>query len=201
MTSVTLDDIAEIRAGHPFRGSIAEDNNGNGYVIQIRDQHENSQIGWDQLTKTAVTGRKKPQWLMPGDIIFTGRGGKNLASLISNEEINQLSLPVVCSPHYYQITIKDHIELLPEFLAWQLNHAAPIRKHFQKLAEGSAQISIARSGLNTTPIAIPNIKQQYKLLAYIQSVDREVAIYSRLIALRQQELSTITTELLTADQP
>lgn len=187
--------IAEIRAGHPFRGAIKESTNGNGYVIQIRDQSEDGQIVWEQLITAEVTGRKEPEWLMPEDIIFSARGVKNVASVIHSSELNKLDCPVVCAPHYFQIRVNNEIEILPEFLAWQLNQSVA-QRYFQQSAEGSAQVSIRRSVLEQTPIILPSLEKQEKLIKLAESAKREKQIYQKLIELRMVELNEISKQIL-----
>lgn len=196
MSAKILELVAEIRAGHPFRGAIEESRQGNGYVIQVRDQDEDGQVVWKSLVKAEVAGRKEPEWLSPGDIIFAARGIRNLATAITENELESLEYPVVCSPHYFQIRIKQEVELLPEFFAWQLNQSIA-QRYFQQSAEGSAQVSIRRAVLEQTPITIPCIEVQQRVLKLSQQAAREEKIYQQLIELRRQEMSAIAKQILT----
>lgn len=193
---VKLEEIATIRAGHPFRGAIQEADNGNGYVIQTRDLVDDGQIAWEKLVQTDVSGRKEPEWLKAGDVIFAARGIKNLASAISEEMLGQLHLPAVCSPHYFQIRIEPTAAMLPEFLAWQLNQL-PAQRYFQQSAEGSMQVSIRRTVLEQTPITIPPLDTQRRVLAFRQGATREEQIYQQLIELRRAEMQAIANQVLT----
>lgn len=190
-----LKEIAEIRAGHPFRGAIKESEDGNGYVIQIRDQDENGLIDWGQLARTQVTGRKEPEWLKPGDIVFAARGMRNLASVVSESDIAGLGTNVISSPHYFQIRIRQGSGLLPEFLAWQLNQGVS-QRHFQQSALGSAQVSIRRSVLEQTFIIIPPVDKQNQIVRLADCARREKQIYERLIELRKLELEETARKIL-----
>ncbi|HIF9164175.1 TPA: hypothetical protein ACX6PM_001078 [Photobacterium damselae] len=192
---VKLEEIAVTRAGHPFRGAIQESADGNGYVIQTRDLSDDGQIDLTKLTRAAVVGRKEPEWLRAGDVIFVARGINNFASAISGEMLDQLELPSVCSPHYFQIRIVQTAALLPEFLAWQLNQL-PAQRHFQQSAEGTVQVSIRRSVLEETPITIPPIETQRKVVALSQRARREEQIYQELIELRRMEMQAIAHQVL-----
>ncbi|KPZ71257.1 EcoKI restriction-modification system protein HsdS [Shewanella sp. P1-14-1] len=186
---VTLDEVAVIKAGHPFRGSIKESEQGNGYVIQTRDQNADGQIYWEKLTLTDVVGRKDPDWLVENDIIFTARGARNLASVMPD-----ISKPIVCSPHYFQIRVNS-ANLLPEFLGWQLNQVEA-QRYFQQSAEGSAQVSIRRNVLDKTPITIPPLETQYQVLNIVKNEQRQRQIYQKLIELKRLELDAITQSIL-----
>ncbi len=190
-----LKDIAEIKSGHPFRGAIKEFRNGNGYVIQTRDQTADGQIEWMQLVKTEVLGRKEPEWLQAGEIIFAARGHRNLASVIKRNDVECLKLPVVCSPHYFQLRINQSAEIMPEFLTWQLNQVTA-QRYFQQSAEGSAQVSIRRTVLENTPIVVPTMQKQHMIIALNDQANKEKQIYQRLIALRQTELNAIAKQTL-----
>ena len=86
-----LSNIASISAGHPFRGRIPESIEGDARVVQIRDINEYDQVIWNDLIHTNITGRKQPDWLQQGDILFSARGQRNRATLIDKTEINPAS--------------------------------------------------------------------------------------------------------------
>ncbi|MCH4296128.1 restriction endonuclease subunit S [Shewanella sp. 3B26] len=196
MSTQILENVAEIRAGHPFRGAIHASKKGNGYVIQIRDQDEEGKITWGGLTRAEVSGRNEPEWLSAGDIVFAARGLRNLATEIPAAKLERLEYPVVCSPHYFQIRINEGTPLLPEFLAWQLNQAFA-QKYFQQSAVGSAQVSIRRTVLAQTPITLPEIETQQRVVHLSKMAAREEKIYQQLIELRRLEMSAIAKQILT----
>ena len=192
---VRLKEIAVVRSGHSFRGSIEEALNGNGYVIQTRDQSADGQISWSKLVRADVAGRKEPEWLQEGDVIFAARGIRNLASWVSEGDLNALGLPAICSPHYFQIRLDSTEKLLPEFLAWQLNQSVA-QRYFQQSAEGTMQVSIRRSLLEETSITIPPLETQRKVVALSQRAHREEQIYQELIQLRRMEMQAIANQVL-----
>lgn len=187
---VTLDQIAEIRTGHPFRGSIKEVSSGNGYVIQTRDQDSDGLVAWDSLVCTEVSGRKEPDWLRDGNVIFSARGSRNLASVITN-----VVKPTVCSPHFFVMEVLDSNQVLSSFLAWQLNQPT-LQKYFHQCAEGSVQVSIRKTELEKAPLTIPPLEQQRLVMRLAERALREKQIHQRLIELRQQEIEAVARELL-----
>ena len=68
--SFKLKDIADIRLGHPFRGSIEGDECGDVHVVQMRDTNDSGEVDGSNLVRTFLTGRKKPDWLQKGDIFW-----------------------------------------------------------------------------------------------------------------------------------
>jgi restriction endonuclease S subunit len=184
-----LMNIAELRAGHPFRGTIPEDVNGSVSVIQVKDVDFAGRIKWEGLSKTGLVGRKEPDWIKKGDILFVARGAKIVAAYVED-----VSTPCVCSQYYYVIRIKSD-KVLPEFVAWQINQQ-PAQAYLAKSAEGSAQVSVRRSMLEGLTIAIPPLSQQQTIINLAKSAMRERWLFEALISNREQELRAIAKKLL-----
>lgn len=184
-----LSDIASITAGHPFRGSIPVVANGEARVVQIRDLDENGQIQWDQLISTDIKGRKQPDWLQMGDILFSARGQRNTAALVDKQTPNTL-----CAPHYFIIRVKDK-RIEPAFLAWQLNQA-PAQKYFSISSQGSAVTSIPRNLLAATPITIPSIEKQAVIIAIAKTHLREKSLLKALIKNRDTQMQALVNDLM-----
>jgi restriction endonuclease S subunit len=189
---VKLSDIATVKAGHAFRGKIPELSSGNGYVIQQRDINENGIINWTGLVRTEVTGRREPDWLQPGDIIFSARGVKNIASCI-----DEIEKPVVCGPYYFLIHINLNVSAacLPAFIAWQLNQKNAQRTFAQTL-EGTIQVSIRKSVLENIELDIPDIKKQHAIAELDKLTKKEQGILEALIDNRKQQMRSIASGLL-----
>lgn len=185
---VNLAALASVQAGHPFRGSIPEDPDGNAFAIQMRDISPDDGVAWNRLVRTSLDGRKIPVWLKPGDIIFVARGARNYA--LSLEDV---PLPAVCSHLLFLLRVKS-TGLLPEFLAWQINQV-PAQRHLTKAAEGTDQLSIRRGVLEALPITVPPIKQQHSIVALARDALRERQVLKTLIQNRQQQLEAIALDL------
>lgn len=186
---VVLRDIAKVKAGHPFRGAIKEDPDGNGYTIQVNDVDVDGYIKWDKLRKTHIHGRKEPEWLEPGNVIFIARGLKLTAAAIGEAPKH-----AICSPHFFIIAVLD-TKVLPQFLAWQLNQTT-VKRYFKKSAEGSFQVSIRRSVLEETPLIIPDLATQSKLVAIAACAFKEKQVLMQLIKNREQQLTTLAQNIL-----
>lgn len=185
----TLSEIAIVKAGHPFRGKIPEHKQGNVQVVQIRDIDNDGTIGWDQLIRANITGRKTPGWLQKGDILFAARGARNTAGYV-----NKITQPTVCAPHYFLIQVTNN-KILPEFLAWQLNqeHA---QRYFTNSAEGSVQVSIRRAILEATQIVIPTIDKQLAIVGFDNKVKQEKRLLKALIANRAKQMQGVAKHIL-----
>jgi len=185
----TLTDIAIVKAGHPFRGKILEDTEASTYVVQIRDIDNDGYIHWQQLIRTNITGRKSPDWLKKGDVLFAARGARNAAAFVGD-----IDKPTVCAPHYFLIQVTDK-SVLPEFIAWQLNQENA-QRYFANSAEGSAQMNIRRAVLEATPLVIPSIEKQIAIVGFDNKVKQEKRLLNDLIDNRAKQMQGIAKTLL-----
>jgi hypothetical protein len=182
-----LGDIADIRSGHPFRGSIEPDKNGDVHVVQVRNTKATGEIIQDEVIKTTLTSKKQPDWLKSGDILFVAKGAKHYSALVED-----LPKQTVCSPHFFLVRIKPAFKELvtPEFICWQLNQL-PAQRYFQTTAEGSLYLSVRRQILEYVPITMLPIEKQRQLTAMHRCAVKERKVLQQLIDNRQQQLEAI----------
>ncbi len=189
--TLRLADFAEVQAGHPFRGSVPEDSEGNAFALQMRDVSPEAGISWDGLIRTSLDGHKQPTWLQAGDVVFVARGMRNYALCLED-----IPFPTVCSQYFFLLRVNS-TGLLPEFLAWQINRA-PAQRYLAKNAEGTAQLSIRRGVLEALPIVAPPLEQQRHIVALAKDASRERQVLESLISNREKQLDAIAFELQAA---
>ncbi|MBW8191828.1 restriction endonuclease subunit S [Neiella marina] len=185
-----LKGVASVKAGYSFRGKIPEDEHGEVWVIQVRDISADGQIMWDQLIRTTITGRKSPQLLELGDVLFIARGQKHLAA-----SVKEVDRPVVCAPHFFHIRLSATAQVNPGFLAWQLNQQ-PAQRYFKQSAEGSAQMSIRREVLENVPLTFPELSKQHVIAELEACAIKEKAALQQLIDNRHKQLDAIAKDIL-----
>lgn len=187
-----LCDIADIRPGHPFRGSIEPVENGDVHVVQVRNAELTGEITQDEMITTNLKGKKTPDWLQPGDVLFVAKGARHFAALVDDLPEN-----TVCSPHFFLVRLKPEMKkkVLPDFICWQLNQLLA-QRYFQATAEGSLYVSIRRQVLENTPIALPPMEKQRQLVAMHRCAVKENKVLQQLIDNRQQQLEAIAVKEL-----
>lgn len=188
----TLGDLADVQAGHPFRGTVPFAENGNAYALQMRDLDPSGEVAWSGLVRTQVDAGKPAQWLAPGDVVFVARGARNYAVCL-----REIPKPTVCSPHFFLLRCKSSA-LLPEFLAWQINRA-PAQRYLASNAEGSDQRSIRRAVLEALPIALPPLRRQQLVVSLAEAAAREERQLQALIHNRQRQLDALALALIATD--
>ena len=107
-----LKQIANINAGYPFRRKIPEAINSGILAIQMKNTSPEG-IQWDNCCETQPAGKRQPDWLQAGDILFVARGNHNYAVLVEHPP----KLPSIAAPHFFVIRCNTP-GVLPKFLAW-----------------------------------------------------------------------------------
>lgn len=184
--------LAEVKAGHPFRGSVPLSEDGNAFVLQMRDLTDDGDVRWNAMARTQIDERKEIQWLRQGDIVFVARGARNYAVCLQ-----EIPKPVVCSQYFFLLRPRAP-NLLPEFLAWQINHA-PAQRFLAANAEGSDQLSIRRGVLESLPIAVPPLEKQRLIVAMAGAAKHEKQLLESLIRNRQKQLDALAFQLLATE--
>lgn len=145
-------------------------------------------MDWSSVVETEITGRRT-DWLTDGDILFAARGSRNYAALVE-----RCPEHTVASPHFFIIRVKRE-DVLPEYLVWFLNQV-PTSRYFQREAEGSRTLSIRRSVLENTPIAVPSLERQQQIVALQATLRREQQIAEQLVRNGETMMDAIAADLL-----
>jgi len=186
----SLSDLATISAGHPIRDAVRDVPGGDVAVVQIKNVDAETGVEWPAVARTKLTGRRDPDWLKSGDVLFSARGHRNVAVCL-----DQPPARAVCSPHFFLIRVKDGKSTIPEFLAWQMN-LPRAQQYFKQSATGSYITSIRRQVLETLQLQVPSLDRQRLLVRLADAVKREKHLMERLIENRQRELDLVAQELL-----
>jgi hypothetical protein len=192
-----LHKLASIQPGYPFRGTLPLDREGGAFVVQYRhidvSHHLHDQSG-KTLDRVTLQGRKCPDYLQSGDVIFMAKGTRNHAAVVGKVPPN-----TVCTPNFYRIRLhSDSSGLMPEFLAWELNHINA-QRYFAVCSQGSATPSITKSQLGDLPIVIPPIEQQKFMVKLADAATRERQLLNQLIENRQLMINAVARQLLRLD--
>ncbi len=181
--------LTEIRAGYPFRGPVESLPEGSVRVVQMRDVAVDGSVRWDDAVRTELVGRRKPDWLLSGDLLLVARGNRYYAACI-----NDVPGTAVCGPHLFHLQVKTGAALLPEFLAWQINQP-PLQRALRKAAEGSSQLSIRRPELEALEILVPSLAVQEKIVGLVRLALHERDALTSLIRNRERELELLASAL------
>ena len=184
-----IGDIVESQAGYPFRGSIEEVPDGSVAAVQMKDVDPDCGIDWRGVVRTELVGRKQPNWLRAGDILFVFRGTRFHAVCVD-------APPglAVCGPHFFHLRIKPGTGVDPAFLVWQINQA-PFQRALQLAAEGSNQLSIRRPVFDALWVSVPGLPDQQRVVALDRLARQERRALQQLIRNRAQQLHALAENL------
>jgi len=180
---------AEIRSGYPFRGPVEPVASSGVLVAQMKDIDPLGGLRWETMVRTELPGKRAPDWLQIGDILFVPRGSRFFAA-----SIDAPPEPAVCGPHLVHLRLRAGVGVLPAFLAWQINQP-PLQRQLRAAAEGSSQLSIRIAEIEALQIAVPSIAQQLRIVAFAAAVLRERQLLTQLIQNREQELASLAITL------
>jgi restriction endonuclease S subunit len=190
----SLADVVHIRSGYPFRGSIEESMEGNVMAVQMKDVDSECGVNWTGVIRTSLSGRKQPDWLKSGDVLFVSKGARFYAVCV-----DEPPGPAVCSPHFFHLQVVPHAPLLPAFLAWQINQA-PFQRQLQQAAEGSSQLSIRRPVLESLALSLPSLADQHRIVALSELARQERRALHQLIHNREHQLHALAEDLAQSAQ-
>ena len=189
-SKMKLRDLAEIRSGYPFRGAVKENPRGEAAVVQIKNVDPDEGIDWAALIQTDLTGRRKPDWLQTGDILFTARGNRNVAVYVGGAPKK-----AVCAPQFFLIRPKSDQPVLPQFVAWQINQPEA-QRYFAQSAEGTLITSIRRKILEDMPLHLPSREKQELVAKLCEAAQQEKRLLTELIENRKKQLHIVAKNLL-----
>lgn len=167
-----LCDIAEIRAGYPFRESVPDMPDGLCQVIQPKDVFGGGII--DKVALRFTPERLKPDYLLKNGQILLSSRGEFKAALYKGKEKS------LASNLLFVLSVRKK-EFLPEYLVFYLNSKSGQAQMAARKNTGTLQ-AIVRSGIESLDIPSLPLKRQ-RLLAE-----------TYFLLLRERELSRRLTE-------
>lgn len=183
--------ITTLSAGHPFRGSIQNVPNGDTSVVQMKDVDPEKGLNNTSLFRVHLTGRKTPDYLQRGDILFVGRGYRIFAVLVDEDLEN-----TVAGSHFFILRVKpNRQQVRPDYLAWYINHKQA-QHYFSQHIAGTALPHINRSTLENLPVILPPLEVQERMLRLHFCRLKEKALLERLIEKKKQFLDQLLEQTL-----
>jgi len=189
-----LRSLATIHPGYPFRGKLPVEKDGNVFVVQFRHLAAGESLDdkdGKTLDRVTLPGRRRPDYLWPGDILFMARGTRNDAAVVKSLPHN-----TVCTPNFFHLRLKpEAFNLMPEFLAWQLNHV-DAQRYFAMCSQGSAAPNVTKTQLGDLPVVVPSPEQQKLMMKLVGAAQREQALLEQLIENRQRMTDAVARHIL-----
>ncbi len=189
-----LSSFAAVSAGHPVRGSVDDLSPGDVIMLQMRDVSPEEGVDWVRAARIAPPGKRKPDFLRAGDLLFTSRGARNFAVVINGAPGSTL-----CAPHFFIIRITKPDLVLPAYLAWFINQR-PAQAYFQRSATGTSLLNIRREIIEQLAVPVPPAVRQKAIVGYDDAARQERALLRGLIRNREQQMEALAFGLVTGKE-
>ncbi|WP_031386809.1 restriction endonuclease subunit S [Desulfonatronum thiodismutans] len=154
-----LTDVTVARGGFATRKEIVEDPQGNIRMVLPMDVQPDKPIDYNKLRRIRVEGIGDvidKHLLRPGEILFYGRMGKRVATLVDQD----VPKNVVASQLIVVLSIISR-SILPDFLAMYLN-SEYARGYFAQVARG-AHPMVSMRALQRLPVPMPSLEEQQEI--------------------------------------
>lgn len=179
--------IATIKAGYSFRGSIPTNENGNYQTIQIKDINHDAFVSSNCLLRTEIDSIKPKYLAGESDVLFTSRGANRRAGVAGAPSANAAFVSQL-----YALKIKT-ADISPKYLAWYINQP-PAQEFLEANASGSYIRNIKHDVLAELPVILPSPDAQRKIIEIHHLGLRERELAKRILVKREQ----VTTNALLA---
>lgn len=154
-----------------------------GEIVYLQAKHfdENGQFAAKLQADLSANGISDKHLLKDGDVLFAAKGTKNFAA--AYEQHNQ---PAVASTSFFVLRLKTQ-NILPEFLAWFLNHPNTLTL-LKSQAIGTSIPSISKQVLESLEIKIPTIETQQTILKIANLRKQEKVIKQQIEILTDKQI-------------
>ena len=192
MAKKLLSEIVNIKTGHSFRGTVKRVVGGGAYAIQARDITMLGEFTLNTVIETEFRGKREPDWIKKGDVIFISKGWRTTACYIEQDWENLTSVSSLyilrAKPEW-----QDHINM--EFIAWLINQP-PAQKQIRRNAEGVGHVNVRKQTLGELVVGVPPLDKQDIIAKLYKDSVSEQKLITQLIHNRAQQGGAIAAALL-----
>ena len=184
-----LSTVADLILGYKLAAADARVAGADAWrVLQTRDLDDDGQINWRLVTVVGAGDRKLQACkVQPGDVLFAPRSPRVGAALMGSDVANP---PTAASSHFYIIRA-DPQQLVPEYLAWYLNHPRT-REALAARDHGTHLPFIPMDVIRRLDIAVPSLDRQRHIGAVSQLAAHERRLASAVTKLHDEQRAADT---------
>lgn len=173
---VTLESVAEIRLGMPFKSAIQDaGEQGSCYLIQTKDIGLDGILDLDALTSVIPEGNPEKHYLFPNDILLRLRGPVFSAGIIEGN----LGKPIITSNQLAVIRCNENL-ILPHYLHWYINSTSG-SKYIRSLSEGTSISKVNSKTVSKMTIKLPSLGVQERIGSINRNWNKQKTVYNSLI--------------------
>ncbi|MBT3235094.1 MAG: restriction endonuclease subunit S [Bdellovibrionales bacterium] len=181
-----LREIIDIKAGYSIRGRIEQvkKDEGDLKLLQMKNVDSLEGIDYEGLISIKFQGKKEPDYLTKGDVLFVGRGSKFFSVCIEKALEN-----IAAAPQFLILRTKNE-SVIPEYVSWYINHKRA-QAYFRREAAGTAVTHVSKASLEELVIEVPSIEEQKRIVKINNLIIEEKKITQTLLLKRSQLVEQI----------
>lgn len=167
-----LCDVADVRAGYPFRGRVVHVDGANLAVVQMKDVDDVAGLKPDGCLRIRGEDLNTQRHLLqPGDVLIQSRGQKFPAAVVDQPIYGIAALGLY--------VLRPGGDVLPAYLAWYLNQPRT-RAALRAVARGTYIPFLSANDLRESRVPVPAISTQQRIADIEQLRRRERHLADRL---------------------
>lgn len=174
----TLESIAEIKLGYPFRSRVEPDANGSTAIVQMKDIDDQDLLHVESMVRINLDYAKDQYDLKVGDVIFRSRGQRNTAALVAAP----LGSALLAAPLMLIRITSDQI--MPGYVQWYLNQSSTQRR-LDIMPTSTTGRMISISALRKFEIDVPPLEMQQKIQTISGLSIKEKQLVRKIAEMRQ----------------
>ncbi len=149
------------------------------YYLQARDFDVFGTLKADLEPSLLVKGNTEKHYLDPGNVLIAAKGFDHFAAVFKGEYA-----PAVASSIFIVLRNIDQTKVLPDFLAWYINHPQT-QKYLNGNAKGTSLPSINKKILSEMEIDLTPIEKQKTIMKVSQLKIKEKRLKNEIEALQE----------------
>lgn len=187
-----LAELCDIHSGYTARGRLEPLPEGGVLAMQLRDVSADGEILGPRLQRYDLGALSDRYFVRGGEVVFRSRGEPNTAMAVGDAltEPAAVIVPLV-------IVRPDKERVLPEYLAWAINHPEAQRR-LSAEAQGTSLRMIPMAALEDLQIPLPDVPTQKRIVAINALVRHETRLLRQLADRREELVCAILGEVANA---
>lgn len=179
-----LRDLCHIHSGYTARGRLTPMPEGGTPAIQLRDVNSDGEGFSQALQKYDLGDLSDRYFVRGGEVVFRSRGEPNTATVVADDLVEPAAVIVPL-----MIMRPNKEQILPEYLAWAINHPDAQRR-LSAEAQGTSLRMISMAVLGHLDIAVPDLQTQRRIVNLDALAKREGRLL-RVLATRREQLTNL----------
>jgi restriction endonuclease S subunit len=183
---IPLGEVASVSTAYPFRRKVETEEGGDVAVIQMRNVDVDNAEGKSGPILLRGDGGKYDRYLLrEGDLLFQSRGARYPVTVV------RAGVHGIAANGLHVIR-PAHARLLPEYLAWWLNHPVSQGRLAKDVARGTYIPFVSKRDLEAFLVPLPAAEIQAQIVAVDSLRRRERDLRERLDTLTRQLVDDAT---------